>query len=702
MRRIGVIAGVVLACVAASSAGAGMRVAAVEGGPVREMARAERVVELEAVVTGEPQATATARRPVFLVRARAEVVQRTRVRVPVLLIAADPRWSGLVPSQRVRSTARLDVPRHGELLAAAAVVRGPPRVLGSPSRAQRAAESVRTKLRQAVERLPDDQRGVLPGMVVGDTSRLDDALAEDFRTAGLSHLLVVSGANLAIVIGAVLAACRFAGLGRRWSPLVAGLAVIGFVLVARPEPSVLRAAVMGTIGLLALLSGRERQGLPALCAAVIVLVLVDPSLARSYGFALSVVATAGLLVLAPPWRERLRRRMPGFLADALAVAAAAQIAVSPLLVTLSGELGLVAILANLLAAPAVAPATLLGALAALVAFVSLPLARLVVWPAGLAVGWIVWIARAAADLPFASVVWPGGAFTLLLTGVAAYAVLRWRPARLVCAALVTGVLVAFVGLRCTAPGWPPRDWMLVACDVGQGDGLVLSVGEGRAVVVDAGPDPGLIDGCLRRLDVRGVAMLVLTHPHADHVDGVAGVRRGRAVDMVLTTPRTSGKETRLLGGLPVQVAGPGQEWTVGELTLSILGPPDGPRLTSDDDGTAINNASIVMVARRPGFSALLAGDVETEAQQSLAPGVPPVQVLKVAHHGSRRQDPAFTLATRAKISIISVGRDNDYGHPSPPTMALLHRLGARVHRTDERGDVAVIRTSRGPATLTRR
>lgn len=283
------------------------------------------------------------------------------------------------------------------------IVRGPPTVLGPPSAIQRAAEHVRARLRAAVGRLPPDQRGVLPGMVVGDTSRLAPELADDFQTAGLTHLLVVSGANLAIVIGAVLGLCRFAGLGHRRAPPVAVLAVFAFVVVARPEPSVLRATVMGLIGLLALFTGRRRQGIPALAAAVLLLVLIDPELARSYGFALSVLATAGLLVLAPPWRDRLARRLPGPLADALAVAAAAQVAVAPVLVMLSGEIGVLAVVANLLAAPAVAPATLLGALAAVTAPASLPLARVIVWPAGLAVAWIIRVARTTADLPYATI-----------------------------------------------------------------------------------------------------------------------------------------------------------------------------------------------------------------------------------------------------------------------------------------------------------
>ncbi|MGI5168396.1 ComEC/Rec2 family competence protein [Spirillospora sp. CA-253888] len=665
---------------------------------------------IEAVVTADPQVAQGAGRAVVLVRARVEAVwrggRRSGVRVPVLLIAGDRRWRGLLPSQRVRLTGRLERPRDAELLAAVVAVRGPPLPLGAPSSVQRAAETVRARLRQATERLPPDQRGVLPGMVVGDTSRLDPRLAEQFRTAGLTHLLVVSGANLAIVIGAVMALCRAVGLDRRSAPPVVICAVLAFVVVARPEPSVLRATVMGVIGLLAYFSGRQRQGVSALGAAVLVLVLVDPALARSYGFTLSVLATAGLLVLAPSWRDRLRRRLPAPIADAVAVAAAAQIAVAPVLVMLSGEIGVVAVAANLLAAPAVAPATLLGALGALTALVAMPVARFVVWPAGLAAGWIAGIARLAAALPYATVPWKGGglgALSLLAAGAVAVLTLRSRRVRLCAAAAMAGVLVGVIALRAVVRGWPPPSWTMVACDVGQGDALALAAGPGRAVVVDAGPDPRAVEACLDRLDVREVPLLVLTHPHADHIDGIAGVRRGRAVRTVLTTPRSSGREARLGRGLDVRAALPGQRWSVADLTLSVLGPlTTGPRLAGTDDGGTINNASLVLVARSPAFSALLTGDVEIEAQRSLAPLVPPVQVLKVPHHGSRSQDRAFLTAARAPVSLISVGRENDYGHPSRATLSLLERLGTRVHRTDLAGDIAVVRTAGGLAVVRRR
>ncbi|MFC4906519.1 DNA internalization-related competence protein ComEC/Rec2 [Actinomadura gamaensis] len=606
---------------------------------------------------------------------------------------------------KVRCSGRFVSAKRAELLAAVVLVRGPPSRVDGPSGVQRVAETVRAKLRQAAGVLPSDARGVLPAMVVGDTSRLDPDLADDFTTAGLSHLLVVSGANLAIVVGAVLALCRVAGIGRRGAPLIAGLAVVGFVVVARPDPSVLRAAVMAAVSLLALFSGRPRQGVPALTGAVLLLVLVDPELSRSYGFALSAAATAGLLVLAPAWRERLRRRLPHHLADGLAVALAAELAVAPILVMMSGELGVVSIAANLLADPAVAPATLFGAAAAVTAPLSTGLARLILWPAQYPVRWIIWVARTAATLPYATLPWAGGALGavgLLAAGGVTAGMLRSSRLRWLFAAAVVGVLAGVVCMHVLAPGWPPPGWQLVACDVGQGDGLVLSAGSGRAVVVDAGPDPNVMDGCLSRLHVREVPLLVLTHPHADHIDGVPGVRHGRRVDMAMVTPLGFGREARFTGSVPIRPALAGETWRVGDLTLSVLAPaPSKPHLTAGDDGTTMNNASVVLVVTRPGFSALLPGDVETEAQQALVSAVPHVQVLKVPHHGSRSQHRPFLAAAHASIALISVGKNNDYGHPSPHTVTLLQHLGLRVLRTDQEGDIAVVRTRTGLATVSR-
>jgi competence protein ComEC len=212
-----------------------------------------------------------------------------------------------------------------------------------------------------------------------------------------------------------------------------------------------------------------------------------------------------------------------------------------------------------------------------------------------------------------------------------------------------------------------------------------------------------MDRCLRDLGVVTVPLLLLTHPHADHIDGVPGVLRGRSVGAIVISPDSEGEERRLLPRRGIRPAGVGDVWTVGRLTLTVLGPLGTEHVSTRDPGTTVNNASIVLFARWPGLTALLCGDVEVEAQRELlSAGVPTADVLKVPHHGSSSQDPAFLAAVHARIAITSVGAGNDYGHPAPSTMAVLARLGERTYRTDLDGDVAVIRSRDGPAVVTRR
>ncbi|WP_433445204.1 ComEC/Rec2 family competence protein [Nonomuraea sp. CA-141351] len=391
------------------------------------------------------------------------------------------------------------------------------------------------------------------------------------------------------------------------------------------------------------------------------------------------------------------------MAEAVAVPVAAQVAVTPVLVLMSGQLTPVAVVANLLVAPAVAPATLLGFGAALVAPIWSEGARLLVIPAGYAVGWIVTVARWAVNLPFATVPWPGGlpGLGLLLVAVAvAIPILRRRAWRAVALTAAGAALVAVLVIRPIAGSWPPKGWLMVMCDVGQGDGLVVAAGPGRGVVVDTGPDPVVMDRCLRRLGVDDVPLLILTHPHADHVDGLPGVLRNRRVGAVVVSPqRTSAARagahisaTLAHHHIPEWTASPGTRWRFGPSELSVLAPdPAQSEMNGLGEGSAINNSSVVVYVRWRAGSILLCGDLETEAQEELLRRVAVrADILKTPHHGSNRQSPAFLSAVGARAALISVGADNDYGHPAPSTLALLHRLGASVYRTDKSGDLAVV------------
>ena len=466
---------------------------------------------------------------------------------------------------------------------------------------QRAAEVLRAGLRRAVEPLPEAERGLLPGLVVGDTSALQPEVRDDFRTVGLTHLTAVSGTNVAIVTGAVLLLARRLRVGLRARPVLAALALAGFVVLARPSPSVLRAGVMGLVALVALGSGGRAVAMPALATAVLALVLVDPDLAAAPGFALSVLATSGLLLLAPGWREALARRLPGWLADALAVPAAAQVVCGPVVVALSAQLGLLSVPANLLAVPAVAPATVTGVVAALLAPVWLPAAQAVAWVGWLPTTWLVRLADAGAAFPGAAVPWPAGArgavLLAVLTLVLALAVRRRRWRR-VLAAGTAGAVAAAAGLTLLRPSWPPADWVAVVCDVGQGDALVLAAGTGTAVVVDAGPEPAVVDRCLRRLHVDRVPLVLLTHLHADHVDGLPGVLDGREVGAVqvgpLQDPPEQAAEVRRqvdAAGVPLTTPALGERRRLPRGSWTVLAPTRAYRGTSSDP----NNSSLVLL-----------------------------------------------------------------------------------------------------------
>ena len=414
-----------------------------------------------------------------------------------------------------------------------------------------------------------------------------------------------------------------------------------------------------------------------------------------------MLATAGILLVAPAWRDALARWLPRWLAEAVAVPAAAQLACTPLVAAISGQVSLVAVAANLLVAPAVGPATVLGLLGGVVGLVSAPLGRLVGTLAGWCVAWIVEVAQRGAGLPGAALDWGTTAWSLALLVLVTAAVLAAGPVvlrRRSTGAAACLVLVAVTVLGPPTPGWPPAGWVFAACDVGQGDALVLRAGPGSAVVVDAGPDARAVDGCLRRLGVDRVPLLVLTHFHADHVDGVAGVLAHRDVGAIevtrLADPPGGVAEVASAArsaGLTAEVAAYAETRTVGDVSLQVLWPtPDSPT-TGPGDGSTANEASVVLLAEVAGFRFLLTGDVEPEGQHALArllPGLR-VDVLKVPHHGSRYQDLTWLDSLGARIAVVSVGADNDYGHPAAETLDDLTAHGTTVLRTDHDGDVVV-------------
>lgn len=634
----------------------------------------------------------------------------------VLLLAPVADWAGVLPGQDVSVAGLLMPPRGADLTVAVLSVRGPPGEPGPAPWWQKAAAGLRAGLHDLSQTLPEEPAGLLPGLVLGDTSGLSPRIEQEFVTAGLAHLTAVSGGNLAVACGAVLLMLRVFRLGPRLSAVAAGLCLAGFLVLVGPEPSVLRAGVMAAVALLALALGRRGSALPALAFAVCVLVVADPAMATDFGFALSVFATAGLVLLAPRWAGVLVRRgvPPGF-AEGLAIPLAAFVVTAPVLAGMAGTVSLVSVVTNVLAAPVVAPATVLGVLATVVGPWWPGAGTFLVHLAGPEAEWLIFVARHGARAPGAVVPWPGGwAGALLAAAVLAVLVFaaRYRRVRLLLAVLIVGALLVFVPVRVLAPAWPPRNWAMVECDVGQGDAVVLATAEpGRAVVVDTGPEPGPVDECLHRLSVDRIPLLVLSHLHADHIGGLASVFEGRSVGGIAVGPgRTPEWAWRQVAaeasrhGVPLVELSPGERVDLPGLALDVLGPRYVPsRSAGRQDGTTINNSSVVLRAETAAGRVLMTGDVELAAQSDLLADVGDLkaEVLKVPHHGSRYSLPAFLAAVAPRAALISVGAGNTYGHPSKSTVDTLTALGALVTRTDVDGDTAVVPDPSGPAIARR-
>lgn len=764
-----------------------LHVSATRAGPVPALAADTAVVTAEVRVRTDPVRREGQRFRSTYVVMDGEVVRVTgrgitvRVRTPVVVIAP-VSWANVRPGQLIETVGRLSPTEPGERPAAVLSARSPPNLVEAASPLQRAASRLRAGLRAAVADLPEAERGLVPALVVGDESGLPRRLIDDFERAGLTHLTAVSGTNFTLVLAFVLGVARWVGAPPRALPFLGVLSTLGFVVLARPEPSVLRAAAMGLVGLLGVLAGTRRYGAPALAVAVVSLLAFDPWLGRTYGFALSVLATAGILALAPACTNALRRWLPRTVAAAVAVPLAAQLACTPVVAVLSGSVSLVAVLANLLAAPSVFPATVLGLVATLLAPLSVSVAAIPGRFAGYAARWIIEVAKATAALPGGSVSWPASwqgitvlSLLCLVAALVAPTLLRRRGLTLAIACLTTWWVLQpfrpFVPMAWLT-GWPPAGWIVVACDVGQGDAIVLRAGPGAGVVVDTGPEPAAIDRCLVDLGVTRVPYVLLTHLHADHTGGLPGVLRGRRVGEIALRPHGLSDDAarRVVrwaadAGVPVTTAFAGERRRVGHLTWTVLSPPaDSPPLDAvgkaDDgghageragavvagrqasahgvdaggvvgsgvvgsggdvgtkagwatppgeespgeEGAAENDASVVVVAQTRGVRVLLTGDIEPPAQRALLrSGVDlRADVLKVPHHGSRYQDPDFLAVIQARVALVSVGAENDYGHPAEATLHTLTRGGAVVARTDRGGSVAVVRADDRLEVVTRR
>lgn len=592
----------------------------------------------------------------------------------------------------------------------------------------RFAAELRYGLREAAESVPG--AALVPGFAVGDTSLVDDELNELMVSSSLSHLTAVSGSNVSLVVLAVTWLSSWCGAGRRTRIVLAAVGLGLFVILVGPDASVQRAAVMAGVLLTASFGGRKHRALPALGLAILVLLFGDPWQAIQPGFALSVAATAGILLLSPACEAwlRTRLRLPRVMSLTVSITCVAQAAVAPFLLLLQPGLPVGGVIANILAAP-VAP---LGTGVGLAALVMLPVSS---WLGEALVSVAAWTARwveaagtLALNLPGSRWHWPGGwggaillslvMLIILLVVLAAAGKIRVGSQATVRPELpwgrrvssYAGVPVWLKALGATSAGiiaaivlvvpvtvrvGVPTDWFLVACDVGQGDAILIRdpAQPKKVMLVDTGDDPAKLEACLSLFSVGSIELLVLTHDDRDHI-GAVDVVLDRS-SQALVSPAAHNQEPRRPviqafdeASVPWRIgsAGTAGSWSGSESSFrwEVLAPLSGvtPNTT--------NSASLVLILEVQGQRILLLGDTGEEEQRRLLQDYPELEadVVKVAHHGSRDQFLGLYDKISANLALVSVG-ENGYGHPNGELLRALASAGTVTLRTDQLGSTAI-------------
>jgi competence protein ComEC len=639
-----------------------------------------------------------------------------------VLIVAPERVPDLTVGGRVRAEGSLSEPepwRAGELRRRGiAMVLRADQIEPTPGRRDGLAgrvDLIRERAEAALDRgMPEREAALARGFVLGEDDRIDADVREDFRRSGLAHLLAVSGQN--VILLALLAWPLLALLGLTLrARLVAVLVLVAiYVPVTGAGPSIQRAAVMGGAGLVAALADRPRSRWYALLLAATVTLAANPRAAGDVGWQLSFAAVIGILL----WSHRLATAIAGdsprttprrAVAEGIAVTAAATVATGPLMAHHFDAFSLAALPANLLALPAVAPAMWLGMLSGIAGQVPLVPVEPLNWLNSLCLAYIAQVARwtatpdwALLEVSLASPLAVAAAYAALVAGVEA--VLVWlrrrrglgprgesgspsssgrRVARVGMAALsAAALLLAALALMRPQPeeSASPDALVVRVLDVGQGDSILLDPPRGEPVLVDTGPPGSGVAERLRELEIESLAAVVITHDASDHTGGLAEVLDSIRVPRVVTGPDGPHRVASADGAAPVELA-EGGELDSGELRLTALWPPTELTAAAGDDP---NRISLVLLAEWRHFSMLLAADAEAE----MAPiATEPVDVLKVAHHGSEDAGlDSFLDRAVPKLAVISVG-DNSYGHPTPETLAELREQDVPTLRTDEAGEV---------------
>lgn len=686
-RRTSIASAVALVVlVAASAASAAWRTAAAERQLLTALARRSEVARVCGGVTERrPHSVEIAVRSVQAHDRTWRVAERLRVsRLDVMPL----------PGERICVSGELTPARDGRVeppLMRADHATGQ----GVASPLRRMAAVVRHRFSDAARNaLPRTHAGLLLGMTDGDTELIDEATMDDFRTTGLAHLVAVSGYNVAVVLALVMLLGRVVFPRGRWLRVILAVPVlVFFAFLTGLEASVLRATVSAGVALAVVAGGRTADALRAAAFAFVALVLVSPEILFAPGFQLSFGATLGIIVWGTPLSERLARAFPDSetrlaraISSGFGTTIAAQLAVAPLLAWHFGRIPGIGGFANLIAIP-LGGTVMVGGMLTLSAASLVPFLGWAPATMRLLLEAILWSARAFSRIPAASLSM-NVAVALTVTSGAAAAVASSRRVRAIAVAMcVVGAAIAAGGSLADEHS-SCRGGEVRALDVGQGTAVLVRAGD-HSVLLDGGPRDGGVVSQLAAIGVKRLDVAVVSHPHADHVEGFVDVLERMEVGRVIGPVIVGwGMGSGILAaarsaGVPVSTVAAGDVLEAGPIRLEILAPEAGPAPDAESP-ELVNGLSLLVRAEVGGAGVISPGDLGAAEQAKLLDADLAAPVLIAPHHGSPNLDPDFVSAVGPRITLVTVGTDNPYGHPSPKAMRVFEHYGP-VMRTDTQG-----------------